>query len=159
MVANLKYIIKRISEPSDAFLRAFEGNIRDSDKRELLAYGSSVFDEIKDSIICSDECWAAETENGDPIVVYGRTKVEGQIGTLIWCLGTKRLKDYWRPFARESRKQVQQWAQEYGPLWNAAGVFNDDAIRWLSWCGATFGFDFQRGSEMFRSFCICEEEI
>ena len=158
-MAKLKYIIKRISEPSDAFLSAFEGNIRDSDKRELIACGNSVYDEIKDSIICSDECWAAETETGEPIVVYGRTKVEGQIGTLIWCLGTKKLNDYWRPFARESRKQLQKWAEEHGPLWNAVGVFNEDAIRWLSWCGATFGFDFQRGSEMFRSFCICEGDL
>ena len=158
-MAKLKYIIKRISEPSDAFLSVFEGNIRDNDKRELIACGNSVYDEIKDSIICSDECWAAETENGEPIVVYGRTKVEGQIGTLIWCLGTKKLNDYWRPFARESRKQLQKWAEEHGPLWNAVGVFNEEAIRWLSWCGATFGFDFQRGSEMFRSFCICEGDL
>lgn len=158
-MAKLKYIIKRISEPSDAFLSAFEGNIRDSDKRELIACGNSVYDEIKDSIICSDECWSAETENGEPIVVYGRTKVEGQIGTLIWCLGTNKLNDYWRPFARESRKQLQKWAEEHGPLWNAVGVFNEDSIRWLSWCGATFGFDFQRGSEMFRSFCICEGDL
>lgn len=155
----MQYRLKRISEPVDELLDAFEGNIRAADKKELLAISDSVRDEIKDSIICSEECWLAETENGDPIVIYGRTLVEGREGCLIWCLGTNKLKDYWRPFARESRKQLQLWAQEYGPLWNAVGVFNDEAIRWLEWCGATFGLDFPRGSETFRTFCICEGDL
>jgi len=154
----MNYRLIRIYEPTTAFLEAFSKNIREADKRELEALNTSIIDEIKDSITCSDECYAALTDDGEPIVVYGRTFVENRPGCLIWCLGTNKLKDYWRPFARESRKQLQYWAEKYGPLFNAVGAFNTEAIRWLDWCGATFGPDFIRGDELFRYFVICEGE-
>lgn len=155
----MKYSLIRVERPSEALLDDFDRNIRPNDKRELLAANTGVREEIEDSIYCADECWAVINAENEYLAVFGRTKVVGYAGNLIWCVGTNKLQRYWFPFVRESRKVLREWAHEYGVLYNAVGSFNTESMRWLSWLGASFGQTIEMGGEEFVCFELYEEDM
>lgn len=136
------------------WLMEFEGSLRDEDRRELIASNGDVWTAIDVSILNSEVCYRVTGDKGQPLVLYGRCAVQNTAGRLIWCLATEYLKPYEREFARVSRKILQEWAEEFGILWNAVGDFNEPAKRWLLWCGAEFGKPLTMGGETFVRFYI-----
>ncbi len=152
-----RYTIRKLASDCDKREAAQElcDLLREVDRREIHAVSDNVLQEINESIDGSDECWAAYEKNGRGlIVVFGIPKINVSTGRLIWCLGTYRVSNYWMAFAGTSRKIITGWANRYGVLHNAVGVFNTDAIRWLEWCGATMREPIQVGQEQFYPFEI-----
>ena len=72
----------------------------------------------------------------------------------VWCLGTEKVKRHFLPFALESRVILKRWARKYRRLYNAVGAFNEDALKWLAWCGAEFLEPFELEGEKFYPFEI-----
>lgn len=155
----MRYLLFHMEKPSDAFLDAFEGNIRPNDRKELLAVNTTVKKELSESITGSEECYAVTTDTKEPLALFGRKKIEDYPGNLIWCVGTNRLREFWFPFIRESRKVLREWAHKHGVLYNAVGSFNTEAMRWLSWLGADFTSTVEIGGEDFFCFELREENI
>jgi len=131
-------------------------HLREADLREMHAVspGESEVSECWESIASSEECWYAETEDGELITVWGRLRRPVGKGNIIWCLGTDKVEAYKIPFARRSRRIVREWADKYGPLMNAVAVKNTLAHDWLAWCGASFSNPFDVNGEPFQSFVI-----
>lgn len=136
-------------------------NLREVDRREILAFTSDVEREVRESIDWSYELQYATTKNGQLIAVWGiqpkREKdAEGCRNALIWCLGTDLVKKYAFSFAKESRRILQEWSRQYGMLFNMVGAFNTDAIHWLTWLGAAFDEQHKmaQGGEEFLPFII-----
>lgn len=152
-----KYTIRKLASDCDKREAAQELSelLRAIDRREIHAASDNVLHEIKASINESDECWAAYEKKGRGLIaVWGIKRIKDYPGRLIWCLGTYRISQYWLSFAGVSRRIVQRWANRYGVLHNAVGVFNEDAIKWLEWCGATMREPIQVGREQFYPFEI-----
>lgn len=152
-----KYIIRQITDAHEKKELAEEltALLRDADRREITAGGRSAYDEVRDSIHMSAACFAAFTRDDRALIaVWGYRRVKGNDGRLIWCLGTYRIKNYWLPFAVASKKILMRWARRFGVLYNAVGAFNEDTIRWLAWCGATFHEGVRVGEETFLPFTI-----
>lgn len=154
-----EYKLYKVDKPRAEIVDAFLAELRNDDRRELLAIGSDVRKELEESIKFSAECWAAFTKDNEPIVIFGRTMLPERDGALIWCVGTDRLQDYWFPFLRQSRHILQVWANEYGTLFNAVAEFNTQHLRWLSWLGARFGEERKMNGEIFLPFTIESEDI
>lgn len=158
MVARADYEIKKIENPQSLadlkWLEAFERNLRPEDRRELIAVAGDEKKEIMASVAASEEAYRVTGASGEPLVLYGKCKMENIPGRLIWCLATNGLKPYEREFARVSRRIIQSWAAEHGLLWNAVGDFNGPAKRWLEWCGAEFGSMLVIGGELFIRFYV-----
>lgn len=156
MVAKA-YSIKRlrIEEEKQAAAEELYGNLRDVDSREISAWTWDVAREVRESIFMSDEVWAArEKRSGALIAVWGKREIQGKPGRLIWCLGTEKVKRHFLPFALESRVILKRWARKYRRLYNAVGAFNEDALKWLAWCGAKFLEPFELEGEKFYPFEI-----
>lgn len=151
------YSIKRLrtEEEKQAAAEELYGNLRDVDSREISAWTWDVAQEVRESIFMSDEAWAArEKRSGALIAVWGKREIQGKPGRLIWCLGTEKVKRHFLPFALESRVILKRWARKYRRLYNAVGAFNEDALKWLAWCGAEFLEPFELEGEKFYPFEI-----
>ncbi|WP_288619557.1 hypothetical protein [uncultured Mitsuokella sp.] len=156
MVAKA-YSIKRLrtEEEKQAAAEELYENLRDVDSREISAWTWDVAREVRESIFMSDEAWAArEKRSGALIAVWGKREIQGKPGRLIWCLGTEKVKRHFLPFALESRVILKRWARKYRRLYNAVGAFNEDALKWLAWCGAEFLEPFELEGEKFYPFEI-----
>ena len=152
------YEIKRLSEeltPEEwCWLCEFELDLREADRRELIAVHGDTLDAILNSVNQSEEAYRVTGAEGKPLVLYGKCAEKNLPGRLIWCMATKHLRPYQREFARVSRNILHTWAAEHGILWNAVGDFNEAAKRWLQWCGADFGDPLEIGGEPFVRFYI-----
>lgn len=156
MVAKA-YSIKRLrtEEEKQAAAEELYENLRDVDSREILAWTWDVAREVRESIFMSEEAWAVrEKRSGALIAVWGKREIQGKPGRLIWCLGTEKVKRHFLPFALESRVILKRWGRKYGRLYNAVGAFNEDALKWLAWCGAEFLEPFELEGEKFYPFEI-----
>ena len=138
-------------------------DLRDVDRREILAFTDDVGREVRESIEWSYELQYATTKDGSIIAVWGvqPKHTADWLGrhALIWCLGTDLIKRYTVSFAKESRTILHEWAKRYGSLYNMVGAFNDDAIRWLQWVGASFDASAKiiKNGEIFLPFVIHPE--
>lgn len=133
----------------------FAAHLRSADVREVEAYGDG--DAVRQVILSqgnSEKCWMVYDSAHRPIVFFGRVKPKAGRGRLIWCLATDGMKAYEREFAKVSRRILEEWAAQYGILFNEVGTFNEAAIRWLKWCGAVFYDPFLVGGEEFIRFYI-----
>lgn len=151
------YSIKRLrtEEEKQAAAEELYENLRDVDSREISAWTWDVAREVREFIFMSDEAWAArEKRSGALIAVWGKREIQGKPGRLIWCLGTEKVKRHFLPFALESRVILKRWARKYRRLYNAVGAFNEDALKWLAWCGAEFLEPFELEGEKFYPFEI-----
>ncbi len=151
-------------EETRGLARELTKNLREADRREILAFTDDIEREVRESIDWSYELQYATTKDGRIIAVWGiqpKKKKEGLMSySLIWCLGTDHIKKYMVSFAKESRGILEEWARKYGPLCNMVGGFNEDAIHWLKWIGADFIHRgdmpevVTRGGEDFHPFVI-----
>lgn len=151
------YIISKITSEIEKVSVAKElaADIRDVDRREILAATEDVYQEILASMQLSDMCYTGRARKDNKLIaVWGIRKIDGRGGRLIWCLGTLKLEKFWLSFADKSKKIVTDWAEKYGVLFNAVGSFNKNSIRWLKWCGADFGKSVSVGKEKFIPFYI-----
>ena len=133
----------------------FAANLRQADVREVEAYGDG--DAARQVVLSqenSEGCWMVYDKDRRPIVFFGRVKPKALRGRLIWCLATDGMKAYEREFAVVSKRILAYWAKRYGVLFNAAGCFNEAALRWLKWCGAVFYDPFLVNGEEFIRFYI-----
>ncbi len=159
-MARADYIIEKIKNPqaiADSewdWLEAFERELRAADRREVEAVHGNAFEAIVQSVTSSETAYRVTGAQGEPLVLYGKCAHENLPGRLIWCMATNGLKPYQKEFARVSRIILQEWAAEFGILWNAVGDFNEPAKRWLKWCGADFGQPLEMGGEPFVRFYI-----
>ncbi len=149
-------------EETYGLARELTTNLREVDQREIMAFTDDVEREVQESIDWSYELQYATTKDGRIIAIWGVQPKRNDEGlrthALIWCLGTDLIKRYTVSFAKESRTILQEWAKRYGSLYNMVGAFNDDAIRWLQWVGASFDASaIIKNGETFLPFVIHPE--
>lgn len=82
----------------------------------------------------------------DPVGVFGVTPFEGDVG-IPWMLVTNRFMEVRHDFKRQCRPWVDHFQRIYPHLINFVSEENTIAIRWLKWCGFTFGETVELGPE------------
>lgn len=90
---------------------------------------------LLDGIVLSgDHCWTIETNDLQPIAVFGVVGVGNGVGS-VWLLGSGRIKSIQREFLRHSLSWVEKMHEQYPILTNVIYAENHVHLRWLKWLG------------------------
>lgn len=133
--------------------------LRQADLQEIAAGGfTSPVKALLTSLETSTERFCIE-HDGEPIAIFGGGPAEKCSDSIVrvgvpWMLGTDGISRQWRWFLRNSSTIVGLVQQHYDILFNLVDIRNDVHIRWLRWCGFTFGETLPHGinGEPFREF-------
>lgn len=126
----------RLATADDAV--PFAEKLREADKAEIkAASGLSSVDALRDGIAISDVTYVAETENGDPICIFGVSKHPLNEGCGIpWMVGTDLIQTYFFVFLRDGKtKLLPLITTTYPLLVNVVDSRNTVHLRWLEWMG------------------------
>ncbi len=92
-----------------------------------------------------------------PYAMFGVGKCNEE--TYIWMLGTNDVTKYKFEFLKRCRDWVWAFVDEYEEVFNFVHVDNTLAIKWLTWCKATFSNEFEINGQKFMKFTIIKEDI
>lgn len=117
----------------------FVQNLREEDKKELVALFDDPYEEgLKYSIEQTDDLWVA-TEFGIPFLIFGmsnRTEEgDNEKSALVWAVGTERSKKLGRAICGISKKVLRSWLEEYDVLFNYIWEEATDHMKWLKSMG------------------------
>lgn len=123
-------------------------NMRDADRREVAALGSTPAKALKGSVALSQIAFTIR-HGDEPVGLFGAC-TQGAV----WMLGTPKIQTIRFRFLRQSRPWVNILHSASPVLWNWADARNDLHIRWLKWLGFRFHDERPYGvnGEPFRYF-------
>ena len=148
-----KYSIVPIWANSDWFIENLVENMRQQDIDEMDKLGvKDRYKEVKESVMASDEAFAAYDSPGKVIVIYG--VIDKEPGGQIWCLGTRLFNEYKKSFVCGCMAVLKRWLGIYGNLWNFVSRDNELSIRWLKTYGAKFDKGYMKDGNEFWKFTI-----
>ncbi len=148
-----KYSIIPIWANSDWLIENLVENMRQQDIDEMDKLGiTDRYKEVKESVMASDEAFAAYDSTGKVIVIYG--VIDKEPGGQIWCLGSNIFNDYKKSFVCCCMEILKRWRRRYKALWNFVSKENTLSIRWLRTYGAKFDKGYMVGSNEFWKFTI-----
>ena len=126
----------RLATADDANL--FADKLREADKEEIrAASGWSSVDALSYGIAKSNVTFVAETEDGEPICIFGVSEHPLQKGWGIpWMVGTDLIQDYFVAFLRDGKQTLLPLITTLYPnLVNLVDSRNTVHIRWLRLMG------------------------
>lgn len=134
-------------------------NLRQADLHEIAAgSGQPPVEALLSSFEGSTERFCIE-HAGEPIAVFGGGPLEMCSDSTVtvgvpWMLGTDGISKHWVWFLRNTPEIVNLVQQHYDVLFNLVDVRNEVHIRWLKWCGFSFGKVIPHGQagEPFQEF-------
>ena len=122
-----KYSIVPIWANSDWFIENLVENMRQQDIDEMDKLGvKDRYKEVKESVMASDEAFAAYDSTGKVIVIYG--VIDKEPGGQIWCLGSNIFNDYKKSFVCCCMEILKRWRRRYKVLWNFVSKENTLSI-------------------------------
>lgn len=146
--------------PSDADLIHIAANMREMDKLECAILGNhEPLQALRDGVDASDWCFAAEVE-GEAVCVFGVAS-DGLLSDdgSPWLLGTKQLERCARELLTGTKAYFPRMCEQYETLSNYVHAHNRQAIRYLKWCGFSFGEEVMVRGEPFVPFSMdCKVE-
>jgi hypothetical protein len=99
--------------------------------------GLGIDEALRQCLELSLRAWVIES-NGKPLAAVGDTMAAIGVG-VPWMVTTDHIAGDRRGFLRASRAIMTEMHQRHYQLVNYVDARNTDAIRWLSWLGATIG--------------------
>lgn len=113
-------------------------DIRDADRKEMLALGTTVEDALAEGLAHSDLAMTGLLD-GVPVCMFGVSPLNIILGRgTPWMLATNRLEIAQVAFLRACRPVVKWMRESYPNLANVVHANNATAIRWLRWLGFRF---------------------
>lgn len=130
-------------------------NMREADRREVWASDRWLpLYALDRSLLSSHKAWTCLVR-GVPAFTWGvapRGSILSETGNP-WLLGTDAIMEVRREFLKQSRAYVARMHDGFTRLENIVHVENKLSIRWLKWCGFTFGMELiERNGEQFFPF-------
>lgn len=119
--------------------------LREADKAEIKALtGHAPLDGLLESLEVSTQRFAIEHQ-GEVIAIFGGGPHPHRDDCgLPWMMASDHLKTQWVWFLRNSDRIVDLVQRHYPLLWNVIDIRNAVHMRWLRWCGFTFGTTFPK---------------
>lgn len=113
-------------------------NLREEDRREVLASHGSTTKALQDGLDNSEECWTFEVADTKEIAgMYGLGRLDSMTACP-WLLTSPAINKVWLPFLKGSRKWVKEVNNKYPLLVNYCDEDYTVAIKWLQFVGFTF---------------------
>jgi hypothetical protein len=154
METSLSYEIRRARYEDVDYIAS---NFRKADLLEIkvITNGLDPRTVLAGSLEASEySCWTGLAEDR-PVVMFGVSPEDPtelyQHPGIIWCLGTRDLRDRVAiEFIRRSKPCFDYISSEFDIVYNAVYIGNADSIKWLNWLGFKFDGVFtvnHKGSE------------
>lgn len=157
MVEGYKFTIVPVWANQDYYTNDLAKNMRQQDLDELHALGvKDIAEEIRKSVMASDEAFAAYDDSGRVIVMYG--VVNKEPGGMVWCLGSDLFPRFKKSFVSGCMMVFRRWIKKYSLLWNFVSKENTLSIRWLGMFKARFEPYYMVNGNEFWKFEIGGEE-
>jgi len=142
----------KVVKATHAHVAMIYPHLRKADKIEVEAMGHEPCQSLVGALEDDDTTLTALDANNVPFVMFG----VGQLDNLayIWCLGTDLISDNAYDFIKASREWTQRLTKPYGAAFNYVHEDNQDAIKWLKFCGAIFIRKLSFSNQPFFEFII-----
>lgn len=109
-------------------------NLRQIDRKEIIALCDNEQGVIMRSIILSDESYVARDEKRKPIMIFGFVKESN----CIWALGTVFVDLYHKELVKIGLQYIKDCKEKYGYMTNWIHEDNTKALRYIKRAGALF---------------------
>lgn len=109
-------------------------NLRQIDRKEIIALGDNEQGVIMRSIALSDESYVARDEKRKPIMIFGFVKESN----CIWALGTIFVDLYQKELVKIGMQYIRDCKKKYGYMTNWIHEDNKKALRYIKRAGAIF---------------------
>lgn len=148
MAGKLKLIKSKLSEVWQLAPR-----LREDDRREVEAAGSTPLASLKNGIRKSTECWSVYTLDNLLIGMCGYTLVPENIA-IVWFLGSDEIEKYPLSFVKEGKKFINNLLSKGYVVTNYVYSKNPTHIKFINSLGCTIDFEkpFVRNGETFYRF-------
>lgn len=139
--------------PRSADLEHVASNMRAIDALECRAIGEhSPLEALQQGVAESDWSFVAEIDEV-PMCIFG-VAGEGMLSNVAapWLLGVDGIERHARTLLAYTPYFLGRMRAEYDELTNMVHASNRHSIRYLQWCGFSFGTPFERNGELVMSF-------
>lgn len=146
----------RIEEAVPGHARIVIRNMRARDLEEVLAGWGNPENAIQEAIAASPDFARTAFWELEPVAIFGmrRLTVMGASAE-VWCFGTRAIDRHRMAFLRASRAVVAEMHELNPMLTNQVDANDHEAIKWLSWLGASSALPPQmRGGRLFAQFFL-----
>ena len=120
--------------PIDCVIISLE--LREADRREIFAYScGSVGRSVVESVRGSRVCFCVK-RNEAAVMLFGvaRRALLGD-AHVVWALASREIERAPFVFLRHCRRAVAGLNEVFPVMVNFVGVWNEQSLRWLRWCG------------------------
>lgn len=125
MADKLKFKKSKLSEVYDLAPR-----LREDDRREVIAAGSTPLQSLKEGVKHSTECISVYTSNDLLIGMYGHTLYKHNIA-IVWFLGSDEIENYPFIFIREGKKYLDKLKSQGLIITNCVYSENETHVKYL----------------------------
>lgn len=139
--------------PTKADIEAVAANMRAMDRRECEVLGKHGPKEaLEEGVALSQWSFAAEIE-GEVVCIFG-VAAESMLSedASPWLLGVEGIERHARELILGTKAYLGRMRAEYQTLANYVHAHNRPAIRYLKWCGFSFGEEIEVEGEPFLPF-------
>lgn len=150
----MEWTVRRATQEDIKYLAE---NLREADVREIYASsGKTPEASLSDALTQPSLGTWVGIYAGNPELIFGCAdyKHNPDVG-VPWMVCTDKLTESPREFMVKSKRWVKGWLGHYGHLMNFVYCENELHLRWLKWCGFSFGdivADYGHTKEPFQYF-------
>lgn len=126
-------------------------NIREEDREELKALGTTPEKSISGGFLFSDKVYSVLDDNNNTIAMYGMLPYDEK-SCVIWLLASNLINKHKMYFLRNCKKYFYRMVKDKQTAFNIVYLKNTLHIKWLKWLGASFSSPFKYNNNFFISF-------
>lgn len=153
LFAHRKFIMPKVLKAEYCDLQYLIDNIREEDREELKALGTTPEKSISSGFLLSDKVYSVLDDKNNTIAMYGVTKHTDET-CVIWLLASNLINKHKMYFLRNCKGYFYKMVKNYKIAINSVYVKNTLHIKWLKWLGACFSRHFKYNNDFFISFKI-----
>lgn len=128
-------------------------NMREADIKEIsYLNGTKPQEAFERALQYDDYTFTVLAPNNIPYAMFGSGKIDEE--SYIWLLATTDVEKYKFEFLKRCREWVWALAGIYEKVFNYVHCDNELALKWLTWCGATYSEAFEVNGQAFYKFTI-----
>ena len=152
------YKTAKICRAEEAHVDPIVQDMRAMDALEVKCVGSTPKDALLAGLNNDLYTFSVLDLEDNPLAMFGSGGLEGGPG-YVWLLASDRFKLARKEFVRVSRLWVNTIIKPFTFCGNVVHKDNEQAIRWLKFCGATFIKELQLDNQPFYEFVIINKSI
>ena len=134
MVGKLKLIKSKLSE-----VYKLAPRLREDDKKEVIATGSTPLNSLKEGVKTSTECISVYDSTNTIIGMYGYTLLQNNVA-IVWFLGSDDIEKYPLTFIKEGKNFINNLTKKGLTVTNYVYSKNPTHIKFLQCIGCTIEF-------------------